>query len=175
MHRAGELANVGALAAGHRDIERQQNRRGRIDGHRSGNLGQVDAIEQALHVFDRIDGHADFADFADGQRMIGIQADLGGQIEGNRKARGAIRQQIFVALVGFLGVAHAGVLAHGPEPAAIHGGLHAAGEGIFAGIADVAFLSRPFRSAGAYSGRIGMCEEVSGSAGVRLSALACRS
>ncbi len=140
LHRAGELANVGALAAGHRDVERQQNRRGRIDGHRSGNFGQVDAIEQALHVLDRIDRDADFSDFADRQRMVGIEADLRGQVEGNRKSGGAVGQQIFVAFVGFLGVAHAGVLAHGPEAAAVHGGLHAASEGIFAGIADVAFL-----------------------------------
>ena len=51
-----------------------------------------------------------------------------------------LREQIFVALVGLLGVAHAGVLAHGPEAAAVHGGLHAAREWIFAGIARLAFL-----------------------------------
>ena len=69
--------------------------------------------------------------------MIGIQADLGGQIEGHRKPGGAVGQQIVVALVGLFGVAHAGVLAHGPQPSAIHGGLNAAGVGKFAGKADL--------------------------------------
>ena len=140
LHRAGELADVGALAAGDGDVKRQQDRRRRVDGHRGRNLGQIDAIEEALHVLDRIDGHADLSDFTHGERVVGIQADLGGQIECHRKPGSAVRQQVFVTLVGFLGVAHAGVLAHGPEPAAIHGGLDAAGKGIVAGIADLVIL-----------------------------------
>ena len=72
--------------------------------------------------------------------MIGIQADLGGQVEGDGEAGGAVGQQIFVAFVGFFGVAHAGILAHGPEAAAVHGGLDAAGIGIVAGVSDVAVL-----------------------------------
>ena len=76
----------------------------------------------------------------DGQRVIGVETDLRGQIEGDREPGGAVRQQVLVALVRFLGVAEAGVLAHGPEPAAVHGGLHAAGKGIIAGVSDLAFL-----------------------------------
>jgi len=37
-----------------------------------------------------------------------------------------VREKIFVALVRFLGVAHAGILAHCPQAAPIHGGLNAA-------------------------------------------------
>ena len=70
-----------------------------------------------------------------GERMVGVEPDLRGQVEGDRKAGGAVGEQVLVALVRLLGVAHAGVLAHGPEPAAVHGCLHAAGEGIFARIA----------------------------------------
>ena len=142
LHGAGKLADVAALPPRHGDVQRQQNRCRRIDGHRCGNLGQFDAIEQALHVFDGIDGDADLADFAHGQRMIGVEADLRGQIKGNRESGRSIRQQIFVALVRFLGVAHAGVLAHGPEAAAVHGGLHAAREGIFARDSRLRFRSR---------------------------------
>src|SRR5580692_11204091 len=46
-------------------------------------------------------------------------------------------EQKFVAAVTLLGVAHAGVLAHGPETASIHGGLDAARKGEFAGKAKV--------------------------------------
>ena len=124
----------------HRHVQGQQDRRRRIDGHRCRDFRQFDAVEQALHVLDGVDRHTHLAHLARGQRMIRIQPDLRGQIEGHREARGAIRQQIFVALVRFLGVAHARILAHGPEAAAVHGGLYAAGEGIFAGIANFAFV-----------------------------------
>ena len=48
-------------------------------------------------------------------------------------------EEEFVAAIGLLGVAHASVLAHGPEAAAVHGGLDAARVGVLAGIAEVAF------------------------------------
>ena len=73
----------------------------------------------------------------DREWVVGIQANLRGQIEGDGEPGGSVGQQIFVALVGFLGVAHARVLAHGPEASAIHGGLHAAREWILAGVAHL--------------------------------------
>ena len=45
-----------------------------------------DAIEERLHVFERIDGDADFSYFAWRERVIGIHADLRGQIEGDGEA-----------------------------------------------------------------------------------------
>ena len=102
--------------------------------------GQVNAIEEPLHVFDRIDGHADFADFSDGQRIVRIEADLRRQIKRHREPSRPIGEQIFVALVRLFGVAHAGVLAHGPEAAAVHRGLHAARVGKFAGVAHIAVI-----------------------------------
>ena len=80
--------------------------------------------------------------------MIGVQADLRGQIERYRKPGRPVCQQIFVALVRFLGVAHARILAHGPKAAAVHGGLHAASEGILAGIANFAFVVGTFEIGG---------------------------
>ncbi len=76
LHRAGKFADVRALAASDSDIEREQDRRRGIDRHRGRNLRQFDAIEQALHVFDGVDGDADFADFSDGEGVVGIEADL---------------------------------------------------------------------------------------------------
>ena len=70
-----------------------------------------------------------------GHGMVGVVADLGGKIEGDGQAGRPLASRIFVAAVGFLGIAHAGVLAHGPEAAAVHGGLDAAGVGILAGVA----------------------------------------
>src|SRR5690606_5347076 len=47
-------------------------------------------------------------------------ADLSGQVEGNREPGSALRNQIAIAAVTFLRAAEAAVLAHGPEPAAVH-------------------------------------------------------
>ena len=52
----------------------------------------------------------------------------------------AVFQQETVALVGGLRGAEAGDLAAGPEAAAVHIGVGAAGKGIFAGAAEVAVV-----------------------------------
>ena len=44
--------------------------------------------------------------------------------------------QVAIALVGVLRAGEAGVLAHRPEPVAVHAGVDAAGEGVFAGLAE---------------------------------------
>ena len=79
-----------------------------------------------------------------GQGMIGIHAHLGRQVERNRKPGDALRQQIAIAAIAFLGGSEAGVLAHGPEPAAIHVRIDPAGEGVlareFAGRHDLEIL-----------------------------------
>ena len=66
-------------------------------------------------------------DFARGQRMIGIHAHLRGQIESHGESGDALREQIAVTPVALLGRAETGVLAHGPEPAAVHLRVNAAG------------------------------------------------
>jgi len=71
--------------------------------------------------------------------VVGVHADLRWQIESDREAGLAFAEEIAIALVGFDGGAEAGVLAHGPEAAAVHGGVDAAGEGEFAGVADDRF------------------------------------
>ena len=69
-----------------------------------------------------VDGHADLADLALGARVVGVVAHLGGQVEGARQPGLAGLEQELEALVGGLGGAEAGVLAHRPEPAAVHRG-----------------------------------------------------
>ena len=125
-------------APGRCDVEREQDGGGGVDGHRGGDGVELDALEEALHVVEGGDGDADVADFADGQGIVGVIADLGGEIEGDGEAGGAVREEEVVAAVGLLGVAEAGVLAHRPEAAAVHGGLDAAGEGVLAGVVEVA-------------------------------------
>ena len=45
-----------------------------------------DAVEQLAHVAEVGDRHADLADLAPGQGVVGVVAGLGGQVEGDRQA-----------------------------------------------------------------------------------------
>jgi hypothetical protein len=62
------------------------------------------------------------------QRIVGVAAELGRQVEGHREAGGPVLDQVAVALVGVLGGREAGVLAHRPEPVAVHPVVDAARE-----------------------------------------------
>ena len=64
--------------------------------------------------------------------MVGVVAHQRRQIERDRKPGLALRKQIAEALVGIFGGAETGELPHRPEPAAMHGGMNAAGVGRFA-------------------------------------------
>ena len=94
------------------------------------------------------DRDADLADLALGARVVGVVAHLRGQVEGARQAGLACVEQELEALVGLLGGAEAGVLAHRPEPAAVHVRLDAARERGLAGVAESRAGSKPVGSSG---------------------------
>src|SRR5262249_43955060 len=56
--------------------------------------------------------------------------------EGHREAGRPVLGQVAVALIRLLGGRVAGVLAHRPEPVAVHPRVDAAGEGVRAGFAE---------------------------------------
>ena len=122
LDRAGERAARDAALVGDRDVERQQRRRRGVDGHRRRDLAERQAVEQHTHVVDRRDRDAGAPDLAARQRVVGVAAHLRRQIEGDRQPGLPRRQQELVATVGLLRGAEAGVLAHGPEAPAVHGG-----------------------------------------------------
>ena len=97
-------------------------------------------MHQLLHVFERRDRHADFADLALGHWMVRVVAHLRGQVERHRQARLATLQQVAIARVGLLGRGVAGVLAHGPQTASVRRRLDAARERIFAGVTQTLAL-----------------------------------
>ena len=130
LDRAGEPPQIRALLLRDGDIERQQNDRRRVDGHRRRDAcSSGDAVEQRRHVFDRVDRDADAADFARRERVVGVVAHLRGQVERDAQPADALGEQIPVAAIGFLGGGEAGVLPHRPQPAAVHRRLDATGEG----------------------------------------------
>ena len=62
---AAQLLPVDALVLGVGQEERHDDDGRGVDGHRHGDLGQVDAVEELLHVVERIDRDAEPADFAE--------------------------------------------------------------------------------------------------------------
>ena len=83
-----------ALPARDRDVEREQDDRRRVDRHRRRHAIERNAVEQLRHVVDRVDGDADAADLAGGERVIGVVAHLRRQIEGDAQAADALREQV---------------------------------------------------------------------------------
>ena len=81
LNRAVDFCEGHALLSGNRQVKAQQNRRGRVNCHRSRNFIEWNTFEQPQHVFQRIDRHADFAHFAGRQRIVRVQTNLGRQIK----------------------------------------------------------------------------------------------
>ena len=90
------------------------------------------------HVVERVDGDALAPDLAERARVVGVVAHQRRHVERRAQARLAVVEQVAEALVGLLGGAEAGELAHRPQPPAVHRRVHAAGERIAARAAPIA-------------------------------------
>ena len=129
---AGERVLRDAAPPRHRDVEREQDGRGRVDGHGGRDALERDPVEEDLHVLEAVDGHAHAADLAHGLGIVGVVADLGREVEGDGEAGRAALEQVAVAPVGLGRGAEPRVLAHRPELAAVAAGVEAAGERVLA-------------------------------------------
>lgn len=94
-----------------------------------------DAVEELSHVLEGGDGHPHPAHLPHAHGMVGIQAQLGGEVKGHAQARLALGQEVSVAGVGLLRGGEARVLPHGPEPVQVHPGVDAPGKGVLPGAA----------------------------------------
>ena len=131
LNRSGKPRNIHALFFRHCEIERKQDGARGIDGHGGGDAVEGNAGKERFHVFERVDGHANPPHFAARERVIRIQPDLRGKIERYGKPRLSLRKQITVTRIGFTRRPKTGVLAHGPEAAAIKRRVDAARVGVF--------------------------------------------
>ena len=107
LHRARQRLLGYPATTGHRDVERQQDGRGGVDRHRGRDPLEGDAVEQGLHVLEAVDGDADPAHLAERLRVVGVVADLGGQVEGHGEPGGALLEEVAVASVRLGGGAEA--------------------------------------------------------------------
>ena len=85
LNRAGELVEVEAAVLGQRDVHREQDPRGRVDRHRHGDLLEIDALEERLHIVEHVDRHAFAADLAEPSRVVGVVAHQGRHVEVHRE------------------------------------------------------------------------------------------
>ena len=115
LDRAGERRARRALLVGDRDVERHQPRRGGVDGHRGVHGAERDAVEQRAHVAEMVDRHADLADLAARQHVIGVVAGLRRQIEGDREPGLPLGQVLAIELVRIARRRMAGVGAEDPR------------------------------------------------------------
>ncbi len=108
-----------ALGLGGDDVQRQQPRRRGVDRHRGVHLPERDAVHQRFHVAAVGDRHADLADLAASQLVIGVVPGLGRQVERDRQPRLALLEVAPVQLVRRLrrGVPRVG--AHHPGAVAL--------------------------------------------------------
>ncbi len=136
LDRAADLLPRHALALGHDQIHRQQNRCRAVDRHRGADLVQRDAVEQPGHVMDRRDRNAFAADLANRALVVGVVTHQGRHVEGGGESVLSLAQQIVEPRVGVLGQAEARELAHRPEPPAIHRTVNAARVRILARISQ---------------------------------------
>src|SRR4029079_15430186 len=69
-----------------------------------------------------------------------------------REPRRSLAEKVFVTLVGFICVAHTGVLPHRPQAAAVHRCLHAAGIRKLSWITEVVLVVEPVQVGGRVEG-----------------------
>ena len=137
LRRPLQHRQVDATFLGHGQVEGEHDGGRGVDRHGHAALADRDAVEQHLHVFDRVDRDTDFSDRTGRLRRVRVIADLRGQVEGDGERLFVQVQQVFEALVGFLRRSEPRVGPDGPGPGAVHRGVDAARERRFAGKAQV--------------------------------------
>ena len=91
---------VDAVLLGADDVERQQPGRRRVDRHRRVHAVERDAVEQRVHVALVRHRHADLADLAARELVVGVVAGLRRQVERDREPGLALGEVAAVERVG---------------------------------------------------------------------------
>jgi hypothetical protein len=126
LHRAAEHPRGQALLFGRDQIAGQHGQHGAVHGHGDADVAQRNAVEQALHVLDGVDGDTGLA-YVTARASVGaVVTPMGGKVEGDAQPFLSAKKRLLVEGVRFLGRRKARVLADGPRPARVHAGPQAA-------------------------------------------------
>ena len=123
---------------GHGEVHRQGDRSGGVDRHRRRHPAKIDAIEEDLHVGERVHRDPAFPHFAPRHLVVRVVSVERREVEGGREAGLAVIEKVVEPLVGLPRRAVTGELAHRPELPPIHRRLNAARVRILPGPAEVA-------------------------------------
>src|SRR5271157_5501583 len=102
---AAKLIPTHALLFRDHEVEREEERRRRVDRHRGVDRSERDALEQLLHVAPMANRNAGLADLAARDWSIGVVAILCREIERDREAFLARFQILMEPLIGLTRVA----------------------------------------------------------------------
>ncbi len=91
-----------------------------VHRHRHAHLVERDAVEQDLHVLDRVDRDAGLADIAGDARVVAVVAAVGRQIEGDRQPHLPGLEVVAVEAVRLFGGREPGILPDRPRPVGVH-------------------------------------------------------
>ena len=133
LDRPRELGLLHALLLRRDDVAGEHRQHRAVHRHRHRHLVERDAVEQDLHVLDRVDRDARLADVADDARMVGVVAAVRREVERDRHALLAGGEVAAVEGVRLLGGREAGVLPDRPRPDRVHRRLRPAHERLEAG------------------------------------------
>ena len=92
LDRAADLVGGHALLLGHGDVHGEQDRGGAVDRERRRHLAERYAVEDRLHVGERVDRDADPPDLLLDVGVVRVVADLRRQVERHREAGGALSE-----------------------------------------------------------------------------------
>ena len=115
-----ELALRHALLLGRDDVAGEHRQHRAVHRHRHADLVERNAVEQDLHVLDRVDRHARLADVARHARVVAVVAAVRGEVERDRHALPAAGERLAVEGIALLGGRKARVLADRPRPHRVH-------------------------------------------------------
>src|SRR5690606_8150531 len=133
---AAQLCRGHALFLGDQLVEQQQDGGRGVDGHRGGHLAEGDALEEAAHVVERVDGHTDLPDLSGGERSIEVVQYCDWKVEGEREKGLSGLEEVEETAVS-LGVStKPGVLPNRPEKGPVHPRVDPAGVGHLPGLTD---------------------------------------
>ena len=93
------LDDVVAVLFGQCLVHAEQPHRGGVDRHRRVHRLERELVEEHPHLAEVGHRHADLADLAPGEDVVGVVAGLRGEVEGDREAGLALRQVVAVQLV----------------------------------------------------------------------------
>ena len=102
------------------DEAREHGQHRAVHRHRHRHLVERDAVEEDLHVLDRVDRDAGLADVADDARVVAVVAAVRREVERDRQAHLPGGEVLAVEGVRLLGGREARVLADRPRPVRVH-------------------------------------------------------